>query len=389
MNPTVLIFRADLLPPSETFIAAQARALRRFSRCFTGLHLVPCGLPLDPCETVVLTSGASLIDKLRQRLFIESGASAPDFLRALERRRPVLLHAHFAVDAALALPLHKQLNLPLLVTLHGYDITSMPQALRRSAAGRVFLRRRSELIERASFFVCVSEHIHQQAIEHGFPEAKLRTLPIGVDLDFFRPDPLRSRSRDPIVLFVGRLVEKKGCSHLIRAMSFVQKRRPEAKLVIVGDGPLMEALHLQAREELGQPGADGNVGAKYLFLGSQPPNVVRDLMYRASVLAAPSVVAHSGDTEGLPINLCEAQAIGLPIVAFRGPGVAEAIVENETALLANPARDAELAQAICTVLDDPALALSLAAAGRRRAEEHFSLAVQTARLEELYLEALG
>jgi len=387
MNPTVLIFRADLLPPSETFIAAQARALRRFSRCFTGLRLEPCGLPLDPCETVVLTTGNGLADKLRRRLFMESGASAPDFLRALERRRPVLLHAHFAVDAALALPLHKQLNLPLLVTLHGYDITSTPQALRHFAAGRVFLRRRSELIERARYFVCVSEHIRQQALERGFPEEKLRTLPIGVDLDFFRPDPLRSRSDDPLVLFIGRLVEKKGCSHLIRAMSFVQKRHPQAKLAIIGDGPLMEKLHLQARAELS--GNSGQHGSRYVFLGWQPPRVVRDLMYRASVLAAPSIVAQTGDSEGLPINLCEAQAIGLPIVAFRGPGVAEAIIENETALLTEPDRDAEMAQAICTVLDDPALAGSLAAAGRRRTEEHFSLAVQTARLEDLYREALG
>src|SRR5581483_4895745 len=90
MNPTVLIFRADLLPPSETFIAAQARALRRFSRCFAGLRLEPCGLPLDPCETVVLTTNDGLANKLRRRLFMESGVSAPDFLRALERRRPVL-----------------------------------------------------------------------------------------------------------------------------------------------------------------------------------------------------------------------------------------------------------------------------------------------------------
>jgi glycosyltransferase involved in cell wall biosynthesis len=172
-------------------------------------------------------------------------------------------------------------------------------------------------------------------------------------------------------------------------MSFVQKEHPTAKLVMVGDGPLMEELQVQARTELGYPANNGQQGTRYVFLGSQPSSVVRDLMYRASLLAAPSIVAPSGDTEGLPINLCEAQAIGLPIVAFRGPGVAEAIVENETALLADPDRDAELAQAICAVLDDPALAVCLAAAGRRRAEEHFSLAAQTARLEELYTEALG
>lgn len=379
MNPTVVIFLADLLPPSETFISAQAHALRRFAPCFAGLRLVPCGLPLDPCDTVVLTPSDSLTDKLRRRLFIESGASAPDFLRAVERRRPALLHAHFAIDAALALPLHRQLNLPLIVTLHGYDITSTPQALRHSAPGRVFLRRRAELIARAAFFVCVSDHIHREALDQGIPEQKLRTVPIGVDLHFFAPDPLRSRSRDPIILFVGRLVEKKGCTHLIRAMSLLQDRHPEARLVILGDGPLMEPLQAQARTSVRQ----------YTFLGAQPPCVVRDLMYRASVLAAPSIVAPSGDTEGLPITLCEAQAIGLPIVAFRGPGIAEAIVENETALLVPPGQHAAFAGAIGSILEGPGLSARLASAGRRRAEAHFSLAAQTARLEDLYTEAVG
>jgi glycosyltransferase involved in cell wall biosynthesis len=378
VKPTVLIYRSELLPASETFIAAQAHALRRFAPCFAGLQRIRTGLKLDAEETVCFTRHDSLSDKLRRRLFLLTGA-APHFVRALERRRAVLLHAHFAVDAAVALPIHKQLRMPLIVTLHGYDATMNDEALRRTAAGRVFLRRRGELRTRARFFVCVSEHIRQQALARGVSEDKLRTLPIGVDLNYFAPDPLRSRSLDPIVLFVGRLVEKKGCAHLIRAMAAVEEHHPTAKLLIVGDGPLLDPLREQARATL----------RSCTFLGSQPASVVRDLMYRARVLAAPSIVAASGDTEGLPINLCEAQAIGLPIAAFRGPGVSEAVVENETALLAAPGDEPCLAEAISTLLDNSELASRLAAAGRRRAETHFSLATQTARLEDLYTEALG
>lgn len=377
MNPAVLIYRSDLLPPSETFVAAQAHALRRFSPCFAGLRLVPAGLPLDPCETLVLTRNNNLSDKLRRRLFVRTGI-APEFVRALRLRRPALLHAHFAIDAAAALPLQAQLNIPLIVTLHGYDATSTDHALRRSAPGRVYLRRKTELRARARFFVCVSEHIRRQALERGVPEEKIRVLPIGVDLNFFTPDPLRSRSLDPVVLFVGRLVEKKGCDHLIGAMVQVEARHPTAKLLIVGDGPLLDPLRIQARDSL----------RNCTFLGSQPPAVVRDLMYRASLLAAPSIIAASGDTEGLPITLCEAQAIGLPIAGFRGPGVSEAVVENETALLVSPGDERALAEAISCLLTDPALAGRFAAAGRSRAETHFSLEAQTARLEDLYTEAL-
>jgi glycosyltransferase involved in cell wall biosynthesis len=378
VNPTVLIYRSELLPPSETFVAAQAHALRRHSPCFAGLRRVPAGLPIDPCESALLTQTDTPADKLRRRFFLATGI-APNFARAIERFRPVLLHAHFALDGAAALPLQKHLRVPLLVTLHGYDATTTDEALRQTIAGRIFLRRRQELRERARFFICVSEHIHQQALERGVPENKIRTLSIGVDLNLFTPDPLRSRSRDPIVLFVGRLVEKKGCEYLIQAMARIETRHPAAKLLIVGDGPLLDPLRAQARAAL----------RSCTFLGSQPPNVVRDLMHRASLIAAPSIVASNGDTEGLPITLCEAQAIGLPIVAFHGPGVAEAVVENETALLV-PSRNADaLTEAISTLLSDPDLALRLTAAGRRRAEALFSLETQTARLEDLYTEALG
>jgi len=378
VNPNVLIYRSELLPPSETFVAAQAHALRRYSPRFAGLRRVPAGLSVDPWESALLTRSDTPADKLRRRFFLATGV-APNFVRSLARFRPVLLHAHFALDGAAALPLQKQLRVPLLVTLHGYDATTRDEALRHTIAGRIFLRRRQELRERARFFICVSEHIHQQALERGVPESKIRTLPIGVDLKLFAPDPLRSRSRDPIVLFVGRLVEKKGCEYLIRAMSQVEGRHPNAKLLIVGDGPLLDALRTQARASL----------RSCTFLGSQPPNVVRDLMHRASLLAAPSIVASNGDTEGLPITLCEAQAIGLPIVAFQGPGVAEAVVENETALLVRSRDERCLAEAISTLLSEPDLAGRLGAAGRHRAEALFSLEKQTIRLEDLYTEALG
>lgn len=387
VKPTVLIFRSDLLPASETFIASQAHALRRFSPFFAGLRHIRAGFELDAEETLTLTQSDSFQDRVRRRLFLRTGM-APRFLHQLRLHHPALLHAHFAVDAAVILPLQRHLiapdssphhPLPLIVTLHGYDTTMSEQALCSTAAGRIYLHRKADVRARASVFLCVSDHIRRQALARGVPENKLRILPIGVDLRLFAPDPLRSRSRDPIVLFVGRLVEKKGCDHLIRAFSAVQQRCPAARLLIVGDGPLLDPLRDQARQS----------GANITFLGSQPPLIVRDLMHRASALAFPSVVASTGDTEGLPIVLCEAQAIGLPIAAFRGPGVDEAVVSGETALLVPSADDQALAGALSALLSDPDLSARLAAAGRRRAEAHFSLADQTARLEDVYAELLA
>jgi glycosyltransferase involved in cell wall biosynthesis len=150
-------------------------------------------------------------------------------------------------------------------------------------------------------------------------------------------------------------------------------------MLIVGDGPLLDPLRAQARETL----------HSCTFLGSQPPSVVRDLMYRAALLVVPSIVATNGDTEGLPINLCEAQAIGLPVAGFHGPGVSEAVIDGETALLAPAGDERALAEAISCLLSDKCLTKRLTTAGCRRAEAHFNLETQTARLEDLYSEALS
>ena len=377
MNPTVLIYRSELLPPSETFVSAQGHALRGFTPRFAGLRLVPAGLALDPCEIDILTHGNNLGAKLRRRLFLKTGI-APHFIRTLKLQHPVLLHAHFAVDGAIALPLQEQLDIPMLVTLHGYDVTSNDETLGSTVQGRIFLRRRSELFARAHTFICVSDFIRRQALARGFPEAKLRTLPIGVDLSFFAPDPLRSRDLDPTVLFVGRLVEEKGCDHLISAMSLLQERHPEAKLLIVGDGPLLDTLRSQARISLHQ----------CTFLGFQPPAVVRDLMYRATVLVAPSILTARGNSEGLGLVACEAQAIGLPVAGFHGTGIDEAVADGETGILVPTRDDMALAEAISCLLSDASISARLSAAGPGRAKTLFSLEAQTAKLEKLYLEIL-
>lgn len=371
----VLVYRNELLPPSETFVAAQAGALRRFSAGFAGLRHVPGGIPLDPGNVATLTPADALADKLHRRFFMQTGV-APLFVRALREQNPALIHAHFAVDAAIALPLQKRLDVPLVVSLHGYDVTSTDEAMSHFAPGRAYLRRKKELHARASIFLCVSEHIRGKALEHGFPEEKLRNHAIGVDLAGFHPDP--GVPREPIVLFVGRLIEKKGCTHLISAMAVVQERHPDAQLVIVGDGPLRSALKSQADASL----------SHCTFAGSQPSSAVRSLMRRATLLAAPSIVASSGDTEGLPIVLCEAQAMALAIAGFRGPGTSEAVVEDETARLVDPGDHRALADAISAVLADSALAARLGANGRRRVELFFNLATQTELLERTYLESL-
>ncbi len=370
---TVLIYRQTLLPISETFIQAQAGALRAFHPQYIGLLPAARNLPL-PSDAIRLAQTRSLPSHARKALYICTGI-APRFHRNARRTQPLLIHAHFAPDGATALPLAAALNVPLLVTLHGYDVTMRDEYLRKMRVGKPYLRDRSKLWERASLFLCVSNFIRDKAVEAGFPKEKLRVHSIGIDRDLFRPAPMPNGK---MVLFVGRLVAKKGCIYLLRAMQQVQAAEPTARLVVIGDGPLRTGLEQSARE----------LQISCEFLGSQPASAVTEWVRRARVLCIPSVTATDGDSEGLGMVILEAQATGRPVVGFRTGGIPEALQENVTGLLA-PSEDVEsLTQHILRYLQDDAFWQSSSSHGIEWTKEHFDLDQQTRHLEAIYSEYL-
>lgn len=373
--PRALFFRSELLPLSETFIVGQATALYRYDPWFAGLKCVPGGLPLDKARVIAATGKNSLREKVTRRIYLESGI-APRFLRRIEAAKPDLIHAHFATDACAALPIQNRLRVPLIVTLYGYDVTSDDAALRALDVGRAYLRRRQELWARTSVFVCISEFIRQKALARGFPPEKLWVHPIGVDVDYFQPG--RQERKEPLILFVGRLVEKKGVVHLLRAMRTVQTQMPEARLVIMGDGPQRDILESEAQEKL----------QRCEFIGSASSSAVQTWMQKAAVVAAPSVIAANGDAEGLCMVACEAQAMGVPVVSFAGPGISESVAHGETGLLVPQRDESALAEAMLTLLRDEALALAMGIAGRRRVEQLFNVKRQAGVIEQKYDEVL-
>ncbi len=370
---TVLIYRQTLLPISETFIRAQAEALRSFRPQYIGLLPAAKNLPLPP-DAIRLAHTRSLASHARKALYIFNGI-APLFHRTARMAQPALLHAHFAPDGATALPLAAALKIPLIVTLHGYDVTMRDEYLRRMRVGKPYLRDRSKLWQRASLFICVSNFIRDKAIEAGFPKEKLRVHSIGIDRTLFRP---AEASDDKIVLFIGRLVANKGCIYLIRAMQQVLACEPSARLVVIGDGPLRASLEQSAQE----------LQIACEFLGSQPVSAVTEWVRRARLLCVPSITAVDGASEGLGMVSLEAQATGRPVVGFRTGGIPEAIQENVTGLLA-PSEDVEcLARHILRYLQDDAFWQSSSAMSIEWTKEHFDLDRQTRELEAIYEEHL-
>lgn len=376
---TVAVYAEPLLAPTMTFIRSQGLALRTFTPVFVGPRRVRSPFTLPEDRVVTIRNDGSILGKLGRLKEIPFKVFGfdPLFFRKVKRFGPVLVHAHFGPAALTALPLVRWLNVPMVVTFHGYDATATDEHLRQANYRcKVYTRHKVKLFQEAKLFIAVSKFVKDRLLAKAFPEDKVVVHYIGVDTDLFVPDS--HVPRGPIVLFVGSLHEGKGCDYVIDAMARVQSQIPDAELVVIGDGPLRNHLENKAGTRL----------RLYRFLGVQPPEVVRQWMNRARVFCVASVPASSGWTEAFGMVFTEAQAMGLPVVSFASGGVPEAVSDGETGFLA-PARDVEaLAHNLGRLVPDKALCARMGEAARKRVSAQFDLRVQTRKLEELYMQAL-
>jgi len=356
-----------------TFIPLQVNELRRYTAQYVGL--IPAAdrnLPLSQ-EPILLSKNRSRLARCRRELYRWSGV-APQFHARVRQVGSQLVHAHFAEGASPAVFLSNRLNLPLILHLRG-GAELMPDAeLRRHLFELPFLAFRRQLWQRASLFLCVSQYIRDKALLAGFPEEKLRVHYTGMNSEAFTPT-LPVSEKDPnMVLYVGRLVEYKGCDYLLRAMQHVQQQRPQARLVVIGDGPFRAALE-KLNGELG-------VGANFLGELSQQP--MRSWLERARVFCAPSVTVEGGMSEAFGNVFSEAQAMGVPVVSFRHGGIPETMRDGVTGLLA-PERDVEtLAAHLMRYLEDHAFWARSREEGMHWVRKTFDVRSQTAGLEAIY-----
>jgi colanic acid/amylovoran biosynthesis glycosyltransferase len=361
-QPVVAIWRSVLLPGSETFIRNQADALSRWRPAFLGAIKVESPLARD---TDVTAPGPWTFRWLRL-----TGRSAR-IRELLSGLRPAVVHAHFGGDGWLISRTATRLGVPLLITLHGQDVTRQPTA--PGLRGLRYRRNLRTAFRRATMILAVSEYIRQKAIALGADPAKVRVHHTGVPAAAVRP------AVDKIwdVLFVGRFVPKKGLDDLVEALGTIQDPRPRA--LFIGAGPLEDEIRKRAAD----------LGLDATFAGSQEPAEVARRMAESRLFVSPSKTAPDGDAEGLPTTIIEAARLGLPTVSTYHSGIPEAVEHGETGLLGDEGDRAALAANIRSLLTDEALRERLGEQARRNADANFDLVTQTAKLELLYDAAAG
>lgn len=257
--------------------------------------------------------------------------------RALGRTRQVdVIYAHYLFPTgAVAAACGRLMGRPWVVTAHGRDVRNLQNTRLRGVTGAA--------LAGASSVICVSRYLADELRASGIALPPVHVANMGVDLQRFQPaDRAGARARlglptGPLVLAVGGLTERKNPLRLLQAFTRIRESHPDARLALVGDGPLAGSVRTGS-ERLGLAGSVAMPGAL-------PNSAVADWMAAADVLAMPSLV------EPLGVVALEAMASGRPVAATRVGGAAEVI--GRAGALVDPLDPRSIAGGILGLLADP------------------------------------
>jgi colanic acid/amylovoran biosynthesis glycosyltransferase len=246
-------------------------------------------------------------------------------------------------------------GVPLVVHFHGYDAHSIPVLEEHCDGYR-------EMFATSAAVIAVSRTMAEQLLTLGVPNEKLFVNSCGVDVDVFSGG--RPALAKPIFLAVGRFVDKKAPHLTLLAFAKVVEDFPEARLTMVGEGPLLDCCK-QLVAALG-------ITESVEFTGAVCHERVQSLMAGARAFVQHSVRTTYGDSEGTPVAVLEASAAGLPVVSTKHAGIQDAILHRRTGFLVAERDVNAMAHYMLRLAYDPGLAASMGAAGRQFISENYS-----------------
>lgn len=312
------------------------------------------------------------ITHARGRYYIEK-------IRAQEAK---LLHAHFGDEGYHNLNIAKKLQLPMITTFYGYDVSMLP-------VSRPYWRKRfKRLFAEGSLFLAEGSYMAQSLVDLGCPPEKVKVQHLGVDVERIQ---FTERIKDAVTpicfLLTGSFREKKGIPFAIQAFVLASQKKPDMELRIIG-GASAGVEHV-LMSECKALAAKAGVIDKVHFLGSLPYNAYLEEIQRAHIFLAPSVKARNGDTEGgAPVALIEALARGMPAIASRHCDIPEVVQDRVSGILVAEKDVEGLSRAMLELADSPEVWPVMSRAGRQHIEQEYNLHKQMKRLEGIYGEIL-
>lgn len=290
--------------------------------------------------------------------------------RYLGAERIDLVFTQYGPTGAEVADVCRRAGVPFVVHFHGFDAYRMDTLSRYSSAYE-------QMFTHGVAFVAVSRDMCEQLVSLGAPREKIRYNSCGAETNLFQGSaPL---SAPPTFLAVGRFVEKKAPHLTLLAFKEVAARCSQARLIMVGDGPLLDACS----QMVIAAGLEDRVDLP----GVKRREEVASLMRKARAFVQHSVRSPDGDREGTPVAVLEAGASGLPVVATRHAGIKDAVLDGETGFLVDEHDVKAMSDAMVTLAEDPEKAEELGTNARKRIVSEFGQERQLLRLAQILEEA--
>lgn len=369
-RPSVCVATRDRLNVTETFIRAH---LCRLPARVVWVHGRERWTKRDGNDRHVHGLMTRLWGSSAERIGVDaSGLNARSIARFLKRRSVEVVFCEYALTSFDLLEACAEIELPLVAHFHGFD------AYRSDVLDRYrddYLR----LFEVAAALVAVSRDMVRQLESLGAPPDRIVLNPYGVDTGVFHG--ARVEEAPPHLLSVGRFVEKKAPDHVLRAFHALANRRPDARLTMVGDGPLLPGCR-ELASSLG-------IGHLVRFPGMLAHRQVAREMRQARLFVQHSVRAANGDAEGTPVAVLEAGATGLPVVATRHMGIEDAVIHGETGFLVEEGDLSTMTERLIELVDDPSRAADMGRRAQQRIRAEYSVERSIGRLWMLLESMIG
>lgn len=380
-RPRVLHFCETVLPRSETFVQQRLQG-DRFDSVVAGWRRIEGGLAL-PCPSLILpdrewSTARSLPARALRRLLrpVKTAHQAFDIGSLLLRAAPTVVHAHFGSTGVAVAPACARLGVPLVTSFYGFDVGQLPG---KGGGARMY----DGLFATAAALTAEGPALARALVRLGAPPEKIKLLPLAVPAPLLADPPARRPGGvGPFnLLQIARFVPKKGIDITLRAMAFVRAKGLDARLVLVGDGPLRAELEslidqLQLRPVVDLPGFVDHRDLEPLFSS-------------ADAYVQPSRTAPDGDSEGgHPAVLLEAQARALAVLATRHGDIPMVVRDGITGLLCAENDHVALAGNIQRLAREPQTVASMGLAARKMALRRHHPSTVRSLQERVYREAI-
>lgn len=346
----IAIISPNLDVYSETFIQAHIELLEGDKYLLYGAYKpvkyreIPIVKILSPIKRFILKYfyGADLLDE-----------SIKLFLR---RERINIILAEYGPTGCAMLKIAKDLNIPLIVHFHGFDASS-------NKIIEEYKKSYLELFSYASSIIAVSKQMQESLIRIGADPVKIVYAPYGPASMF--ADNLPDYEKSDSALFIGRFVNKKAPYLLIEVMKIVRARGYDFKLIMAGDGTLLETCKTLVKINGLQKNFD--------FTGAVSHREVNQLMQRSFCYIQHSITTEDGEKEGTPVTILEASQAGLPVISTRHAGIPDVIVDGVTGFLVDELDINTMADHLISLYSNRKLAEEMGLKGRKRIKEEFPI----------------